>query len=225
MDPPPPPGVSETFWRLLIDEQLAGKSVVDVGTGAGRMALALAPVAGRVVGIDRERDLIADARQRASSLGLRNVQFVVADADALGDFVHPGDDIEIHPDVVVAHLFLSDPLIANAATSLRPDGVIALLGFHVDQWKETGRPSRFAYDEARTRRLLEESGFVVEHLSVERHVREFGSLEEALAAAVGLQERWRADGRWFRYIRFLEEGGRTLTQSHLIAKARLGRRS
>ena len=66
---------------------------------------------------------------------------------------------------------------------------------------------------------------MVEHLSVERHVREFRSLEEALAAAVGLQERWRADGRWFRYIRFLEEGGRTLTQSHLIAKARLARRS
>jgi len=55
---------------------------------------------------------------------------------------------------------------------------------------------------------------------VEREVRRFGSLEEALAAAIGLQERWRADGRWFRYVRFLEEGGRTLTRSHLIVKGR-----
>ena len=51
-------------------------------------------------------------------------------------------------------------------------------------------------------------------------VRRFGSVEEALAAAVGLEERWRADGRWFRYIEFLEKGGRTLTRSHLLAKAR-----
>jgi hypothetical protein len=29
-----------------------------------------------------------------------------------------------------------------------------------------------------------------------------------------------ADGRWFRYIKFLEEGGRTLTRAHLIVKAR-----
>ena len=40
------------------------------------------------------------------------------------------------------------------------------------------------------------------------------------AAAVGLQERWRADGRWFHYIEYLEEGGRTLTRAHLVVKAR-----
>jgi hypothetical protein len=60
----------------------------------------------------------------------------------------------------------------------------------------------------------------VEHLAVEREVQEFGSVEEALAGAIGLQEKWRSDGRWFRYIKFLEEGGRTLTHSHLIVKAR-----
>ena len=53
-----------------------------------------------------------------------------------------------------------------------------------------------------------------------RDVQQFASVEEALAAAVGLEERWRADGRWFRYIKFLEDGGRTLTRAHLIAKAR-----
>ena len=38
----------------------------------------------------------------------------------------------------------------------------------------------------------------------------------------GLRERWRADGRWFRYIDFLEKGGRTLTEAHLVVKARRG---
>ena len=108
----------------------------------------------------------------------------------------------------------------TAAKSLDPGGALAFVGFHVDQWKETGRRSRFAYDEDGARRLLTESGFLVEHLEVERSVQQFRSVEEALAAAIGLEERWRADGRWFRYIRFLEEGGRTLTQSHLVVKAR-----
>ena len=70
------------------------------------------------------------------------------------------------------------------------------------------------------RQLLGRTGFTSEHLTVDREVRGFGSLEEALAAALGFEERWRADGRWFRYIKFLEEGGRTLTRSHLIVKAR-----
>jgi hypothetical protein len=70
------------------------------------------------------------------------------------------------------------------------------------------------------RRVLEGQGFSIEALEVERAVRRFASVEEGLAAAVGLEDRWRADGRWFRYIAYLESGGRTLTRSHLIVKAR-----
>ncbi|MGH7375172.1 MAG: hypothetical protein ACREJY_13185, partial [Candidatus Rokuibacteriota bacterium] len=81
--------------------------------------------------------------------------------------------------------------------------------------------SRFAYDETRMRSVLEGQGFAVEALEVERDVRRFSSVEEGLAAAVGLEDRWKADGRWFRYIAFLEAGGRTLTRSHLLVKARL----
>ena len=68
--------------------------------------------------------------------------------------------------------------------------------------------------------MLAEAGFTIEHLEVEREVRTFGSVEEALAAVLGLEERGKVDGRWFHYIRFLEEGGRTLTRSHLVVKAR-----
>ena len=68
--------------------------------------------------------------------------------------------------------------------------------------------------------MLAAAGFAIEHLEVEQEVQQFGSVEQALAAAIGLAERWKADGRWFHYVRFLEEGGRTLTRSHLIVKAR-----
>jgi len=63
-------------------------------------------------------------------------------------------------------------------------------------------------------------GFAIEYLAVEREVKSFASVEEGLAAAVGLQEKWRADGRWFKYVKFLEDGGRTLTHAHLVVKAR-----
>jgi hypothetical protein len=70
------------------------------------------------------------------------------------------------------------------------------------------------------RSLLTRTGFALKSMEVDREVREFRTVEEALAAAVGLEERWRADGRWFHFIKFLEEGGRSLTRSHLVVKAR-----
>ena len=190
--------------------------MLDVGTGSGRIALAVAPLCRFVVGVDRESDVIEEARRRAAALGIANVELVVADADV----VDYRALVSEAPRLVTAHLFMSDALVERGARVLPSGGALAVVCFHVDQWRETGRPSRFAYDEDRMRRVLESHGFVPEHLDVEREVREFASVEEALAGAIGLQEKWKSDGRWFRYIKFLEDGGRTLTRSHLIVKAR-----
>lgn len=213
-------GISPGFLRLLEAEPLATMDVLDVGTGQGRLALALAPHCRRVVGIDREPALIDEARRRAEAAGLINVEFAVADADQV-DFtdIVPGQ-LQVHPDMVTAHLYLSDTLVEKASKALGTGGVLAFVGFHADQWRETGRRSRFAYDEDQVRRLLEACDFAVEHLEIEREVRTFDSLEAALAAVVALEDRWRADGRWFRYIGYLEEGGRQLTRASLAVKAR-----
>jgi SAM-dependent methyltransferase len=215
----PPPGVSPRFWALLCAERLREAAVLDIGTGGGRLALALAPYAVRVVGIDRDAAAIEEATRRAKERRLTNVDFLVADAEAPDDY----DDVmgELRrPGLVVAHLCVSDRIIENSSRSLATGQALAFVAFHADQWLETGRRSRFAYDEDQARRRLTGSGFVVEHLEVEREVQRFDSVEAALAAAIGLQERWKTDGRWFHYVRFLEEGGRTLTRSHLIVKAR-----
>ncbi|HWN92421.1 MAG TPA: hypothetical protein VNQ15_13455, partial [Verrucomicrobiae bacterium] len=119
-----------------------------------------------------------------------------------------------------AHLCASDAIIERAGRALRPGHCLGMVAFHVDQWKETGKVSRFAYDKARMELRLKAQGLVVEALEVEREVKRFASVEEGLAAAVGLEDAWRADGRWFRYIAFLEGGGRSLTRAHLIVKAR-----
>ena len=213
----PPAGVSPRFWALLGAERLRDLAVLDVGTGSGRLALALAPHCRHVIGIDRDADAIEEATRRVKERRLTNVEFVVIDAEASEDY----DGLTgAPPDLVVAHLCVSDRIIQNSGRSLAPGRALAFVAFHADQWRETGRRSRFAYDEDRVRRVLTDAGFVVEHLEVEQEVQRFDSVEAALAAAIGLQERWKSDGRWFHYMRFLEEGGRTLTRSHLIVKAR-----
>jgi SAM-dependent methyltransferase len=206
-------GLSPSFLALLEVDGLVRATVLDIGTGRGRVALALAPRCRRVVGIDRDVAAIDEARRRAAAAGLGNVEFVVADAEAT-------EYTAFRPDLITAHLCMSDAIAERAARALAPGHVFAFAAFHADQWLETGRRSRFAYDEPQARRLLERCGLAVEHLEVEREVRTFASVEEALAAVIGLEERWRQDGRWFHYIKFLEEGGRTLTRSHLIARAR-----
>ena len=209
------PGVSARFLGLLAEEPLDRSRILDVGCGAGRISLALAPVSKWVVGLDREAPLIEEARRRAAGAKLTNVEFHETDVEA--DPYEPW-----RPDLVTAHLCASDAIIERAARALAPGSCLAMVSFHVDQWKETGKVSRFAYDESRMRAALETRGFAVEALEVDRDVRRFDSVEEGLAAAVGLEDRWKADGRWFRYIAYLEGGGRTLTRSHLIVKARLG---
>ncbi|HSF06176.1 MAG TPA: class I SAM-dependent methyltransferase [Methylomirabilota bacterium] len=213
-------GISPRFLSLLESEPLAAMSVLDVATGQGRLALALAPHCRNVIGIDREPSLIDEARRRAQAAGLANIAFTVADADHV-DFTEVlSGRPRAHPDMVTAHLYLSDTLVAKASQALLRGGVLACVGFHADQWRETGRRSRFAYDEDQMARVLDAGDFAVEHLEVERDVRTFASLEAALAAVVALEDRWRADGRWFRYIAYLEEGGRQLTRAALIVKAR-----
>jgi hypothetical protein len=145
--------------------------------------------------------------------GAANVEFVVADAEV-------EEYARFAPDLVVAHLCMSEAIAERAARALAPGRVLAFVAFHAEQWRETGRRSRFAYDEDQVAALLERTGFLLEHVEVDREVQRFDSVEAGLAAAIGLGERWRADGRWFHFVKFLEAGGRTLTRAHLVAKAR-----
>lgn len=214
-----PPGVSARFWALLQAEDLGGAEALDVGTGTGRIALAVAPRARRVLGVDRDAVALAEARRQAADAGLANVEFAEIDAEARADFVDLTPTWK-RPTLVIAHLCVSEAIIAAASRTLTPGQALALVALHVDQWRETGRRSRFAYDADTAREQLQRHGFTIEHLEVEEEVQRFESVEQGLAAAVGLAEKWKSDGRWFRYIKFLEDGGRTLTRSQLMATAR-----
>jgi len=206
-------GISPRFFALLTEEELAGKRMLDLGCGSGRLSLALARVAGRVVGLDRDPTAIRGARTRAAAAGLGNVEFHEADVEReeYGRWA---------PDLITAHLCAADAIVERAGRALPRGAALGMVAFHVEQWRETGKVSRFAYDEARMEAVLRGAGFEPAVIEVEREVKQFDSVEQGLAAAVGLEDRWKADGRWYRYLAFLESGGRTLTKSHLIVKAR-----
>jgi len=208
--------LSPTLLAWLAEEPRATGTVLDVGTGTGRLARALAPRAHRVLGIDTDGAALVDARRHARRAGLGNVVFVVADAEE-ADYRMLG-----RPNLVAAHLCMSDRIIERAAAGLPPGGVLVFAAFHVDQWRETGRVSRFAYDEHRARAVLEAAAFRIERLEVEREVREFHSAAEALAYAGRFRPKWDGDGRWLGWERFVAAGGRTLTEGRLVVHARIG---
>src|SRR5512134_2261774 len=129
------PGVSVRFLHWLAEEPLGRSRVLDVGCGAGRLSLALAPASRWVVGLDREASLLQEARARAAAAGIGNVEFHEADVEA-------GGYERWRPDLVTAHLCASDAIIERAARALAPGCCLAMVSFHVDQWKETGKVSR-----------------------------------------------------------------------------------
>ena len=108
-----------------------GMRVLDVGTGAGDVAFLAWELIGDngwVVGVDRESDVLALARERAGALGLRNVSFQEADASKL--------TFESRFDAVIGRYFLQfqpEPasVLRLLVSHLRPGGLVA---FHESDW-------------------------------------------------------------------------------------------
>ena len=117
-------GAARLNQRMLqLAELEHSKTVFDIGTGIGEPALSsarrLGPE-GHVVAIDRDSAMIEYARQRATRLGITNVEFEVADID---DFVCP----EPRFDVIFARwslMFATDleALLRRLSSFLRPGG-------------------------------------------------------------------------------------------------------
>jgi SAM-dependent methyltransferase len=118
--------------QLLLDAGVGpGMRVLDVGSGAGDVALLAAELvgdAGAVVGTDRSADAVAIATARASVRGLGNVSFQEGDPSEL-TFAGPFD-------AVVGRyvlMFQRNPaaMLARLVALARPGGVVA---FHEPDW-------------------------------------------------------------------------------------------
>jgi SAM-dependent methyltransferase len=123
--------LSPSTRRMLQDAGLqTGMRILDIGTGAGDVALAAAELVGpggRVVGVDANPQILNTAFARARAAGLDNVSFVAGDcreATLDGPF-----------DAVIGRLvlmYLSDPADALRALAdrLRPGGIVAFQEFN-----------------------------------------------------------------------------------------------
>ena len=98
-----------------------GRRALDFGCGIGRVALALAPRAERVVGVDVSSAMVAEARRRAGDLP--NVAFEATDGRAL-PFADASFDLVLAVDSFpyLVRAGVLDAQLAEIARVLRPGG-------------------------------------------------------------------------------------------------------
>ncbi len=102
-----------------------GMRVLEIGSGAGDVALMLAKrigPTGQVVGVDVNADILDTARQRAADAGLQNTEFIAGDARNL--------DFSDKFDAVVGRfvlMYMANPpeAFANLMTHLKPGSIAA----------------------------------------------------------------------------------------------------
>jgi 2-polyprenyl-6-hydroxyphenyl methylase/3-demethylubiquinone-9 3-methyltransferase len=210
-------GINETLLHLLREEPLEGLRLLDVGCGTGTLTFVLAPFVRSIVGIDRSREAVQEARRKAEEEGVGGkVEFHVADAYTV-DYRRFGPI-----DLVVAHLFMAEEVVERASQALSLGAPFAFVCLHAENLKEFGMRSRFSYTREGLRRILERYGFRVEHLEIEKEMESFRSPEEILERFSRARDAWEKSGRWQGLLRYLEGGGRSVTHSLLVGKARKG---
>jgi ubiquinone/menaquinone biosynthesis C-methylase UbiE len=187
---------TEAKLRQLLE--LTGEErALDVGTGAGAFALALAPLVREVIGIDVVPELLSEARKR----GRANTEFIEADATLLpferGEFDIVSTARTLH------HVPRPELVLAEMTRVLRPDGTMIVVD-QVASVDPLAAMALNAFERARDpsttrvladvdlRGLFESNNLVVRYAEI---VREDRDLEEYLdLAGCHGQERERALG-------------------------------
>ena len=169
------------LWPRFLKEVPVGVSdrVLDVGCGTGEAVRDVARLAtdGFVLGVDLSSRMLEYARERCDREGLRNVEFVHADAQ-----VHPFERESF--DLVISSfgtMFFNDPVAAftNIGHAMRPDARLAMLTWQAlekNEWltaireavavgrdlpaPPSGAPGPFGLDDAaRIREVLGAAGY------------------------------------------------------------------
>jgi ubiquinone/menaquinone biosynthesis C-methylase UbiE len=97
---------------------LPGDLVLDVATGTGNTAFALAPLVRRVVGLDLTREMLAVAKRIAAERKIENVDWVLGDACALP---FPDETFDIYVVRAAPHHFPRfEAFVREAFRVLRP---------------------------------------------------------------------------------------------------------
>ncbi len=149
------------------------QSLLDLGTGTGRMLELLAPLAERAIGVDQSPPMLNLARTRLERAGLRNAQLRQGDIYALPVEQDSCDLVIVHQ---VLH-YLDDPgrALREAARMLRPGGRLLVIDF-------APHSHEFLREQHAHRRL----GFAVEE--IEGFMKEVGLRDFSHRALAGTRK-------------------------------------
>ena len=128
--------VAETEVERAIDRALGGRgfgTLVDIGTGTGRMIELFGPRAGEAIGIDRSSEMLRLARVKLESAGVRS-SLRQGDMYALPLANGSADCVIIHQVLHYAHA--PADAIAEAARVLSPGGTLLVVDFAAHEREE-----------------------------------------------------------------------------------------
>ena len=139
------------------------QSMLDIGTGTGRMLELFSGLYRKAVGIDASREMLAVARANLDAAGLTQAQVRLGDVTALPVEREQYDLATIHQ---VLH-YLDNPAaaVAEAARALRPAGRLAIVDFapHTLEFlREEHHHLRLGFSDAQIREWMEACGLVLE---------------------------------------------------------------
>ncbi len=111
-------------WIVEVAALTGKEQVVDVGTGTGHTALALAPYASEVIALDITLPMLEEGRHLAASRGITNVRFLQGDACALP---LPSNQFDLVTCRQAAHHFSNVvQAVSEWARVLKPGGKVVL---------------------------------------------------------------------------------------------------
>jgi SAM-dependent methyltransferase len=174
--------------------------VLDIGTGAGHTAIALAPQVSSVVLTDPVPTMLAVARRLFAEAGIRNAEFVEAIAERLP---FPDASFDIVTTRLAAHHFDDVALALHEVTRvLRPGGVFIFIDSLAPEDTESAAyqhevetlrdpTHRRIYTQREWIAFCERAGLRVEKMEVVRKAHDFGPWLERGGEEAATQQRVR----------------------------------
>jgi ubiquinone/menaquinone biosynthesis C-methylase UbiE len=135
---------AELIARLAEFNRGGQGRLLDLGCGTGQLLLQLAGFFGHAVGIDPERDMLREARRAATAGGVRNVEWIVGNADDLPRLEQRLGRFDLVT-IGTAFHFMNPTATLHQLQRLAPGGVIAVayngtpMWLHPDPWAKALR--------------------------------------------------------------------------------------
>lgn len=149
----------ETALTSALDDDDLG-SLLDIGTGTGRMAELFAPRSTHVTALDKSPEMLRIARARLQHLPANKVDLVQGDFTALPFADALFDTVLFHQ---VLHYALDpETVLAEAARVTRPAGRLAIVDFAAhdrEELRERHAHARLGFSDEQMLALLSEAGF------------------------------------------------------------------